>query len=191
MCLTLFHILLHNSYERKESAFNCWRRTMRYVVCLCYIFVIKWSVIKSLWLNQFGISFFMPNTDPRDGKACPNLTAMKNTWATSCENLFMPYAYNKDADQPVHPRSDHVFVIRCLDSIISLIFYIRNFKPLASLCSWAGRFESCLVKNPRQVFSWRGSFVVPTCTPISGLDPEPLKLVGLRATGGAGRLTFY
>ena len=26
-------------------------------------------------------------------------------WATSWENLFNPYANNKDADQPAHPRS--------------------------------------------------------------------------------------
>ena len=40
---------------------------------------------------------------------------------TSWENLFMPYANNKDADQPAHPRGlIGVFVFRCLDSIISL-----------------------------------------------------------------------
>ena len=32
-------------------------------------------------------------------------------------------------------------------------FYIRNFKPLASICSCAGRFESYLVKNPKDRFS--------------------------------------
>ena len=32
-------------------------------------------------------------------------------------------------------------------------FYIQNFKPLASLCSWAGRFESYLVANPEDRFS--------------------------------------
>ena len=40
-------------------------------------------------------------------------------WATSWENLFLPYANNKDADQPAHLRSlVSVFVIHCLDSII-------------------------------------------------------------------------
>ena len=39
-------------------------------------------------------------------------------WATSWVNLFMPYANNKGADQPVHPRSlFSAFVVRCLDSI--------------------------------------------------------------------------
>ena len=32
-------------------------------------------------------------------------------------------------------------------------FYIRNFMPLGSLCSWAGRFESYLVGNPEDRFS--------------------------------------
>ena len=37
-------------------------------------------------------------------------------WATSWENLFLSYVYNKDADQPVHPRSlICTFVVRCLD----------------------------------------------------------------------------
>ena len=35
----------------------------------------------------------------------------------------MPYANNKDADQPAHPRSlISAFVVRCLDSIIPLVF---------------------------------------------------------------------
>ena len=43
-------------------------------------------------------------------------------WATSWENLFMPYANNKGADQPAHPHSlISAFVIRCLDSIIPLV----------------------------------------------------------------------
>ena len=37
-------------------------------------------------------------------------------WATSWENLFMPYANNKCADQPAHLRSlISAFVVRCLD----------------------------------------------------------------------------
>ena len=43
-------------------------------------------------------------------------------WATSWENLLMPYANNNGADQPAHPRSlISTFVVRCLDSIISLL----------------------------------------------------------------------
>ena len=34
----------------------------------------------------------------------------------------MPYANNKGADQPAHPRSlNSAFMVHCLDSIISLV----------------------------------------------------------------------
>ena len=43
-------------------------------------------------------------------------------WAESWENLFMPYANNKGANQPAQPRSlISAFVVRCLDCIISLV----------------------------------------------------------------------
>ena len=46
----------------------------------------------------------------------------ENKWATSWENMFMPYANNKGADQPAHPRSlISAFVVRCLDGIIPLL----------------------------------------------------------------------
>ena len=39
-------------------------------------------------------------------------------WATSWENMFLPYANNKAADQPVHVCSlISTFVVRYLDSI--------------------------------------------------------------------------
>ena len=45
-----------------------------------------------------------------------------NIWAMSWENLFMPYANNKDADQHAHPRSlISAFVVRSLDSIIPVV----------------------------------------------------------------------
>ena len=58
------------------------------------------------------------------------------TWTTSWENLFNPFANNKGADQPAHPRSlisaffffFFFFFWFCLDSINS-----RNFKTLTSL----------------------------------------------------------
>ena len=48
--------------------------------------------------------------------------------------MFYAYANNKGADQ--HARIS-TFVVRCLDSIIPLVFFIRNFKPLSTLCSCA------------------------------------------------------
>ena len=38
----------------------------------------------------------------------------------------MSYANNKDADQPAHPRSlISAFVVRCLDSVMSLVSVIK------------------------------------------------------------------
>ena len=35
---------------------------------------------------------------------------------------FMPYANNKGANQPAHPRSPiSTFAVRCMDSIISIL----------------------------------------------------------------------
>ena len=43
-------------------------------------------------------------------------------WAMSWEDLFLPYANNKGADQPAHLRSlISTFVVRCPDSILSLV----------------------------------------------------------------------
>ena len=71
---------------------------------------------------------------------------------------LMLYANNKGADQPAHPCSlISTFVVRCLDSIISLVSS-SNFKILARLRSWAGWFECYLVANSwRYIFAWRGS----------------------------------
>ena len=67
-------------------------------------------------------------------------------WATSWENLFMPYANNKGADQPAHMRSlISAFVVCCLYSIISLVsiteissLYLASVAAQASLClTWS------------------------------------------------------
>ena len=73
------------------------------------------------------------------------------------KTCLMPYANNKGADQPAHPRSlISTFVVRCLDSMYTC--YIQRFKILASVCSWARWFVSYDVKNPRRnVFAWCGS----------------------------------
>ena len=52
-------------------------------------------------------------------KAGEFMVKWRNTWAKSWENLFMPYATNKVADQPAHPRSlISTFVVCCLHSMI-------------------------------------------------------------------------
>ena len=50
--------------------------------------------------------------------------------ATSGENLFMPYANNKAADQPAHLRSlISAFVVHCLDRIIDLVAIAEVSRP--------------------------------------------------------------
>ena len=60
--------------------------------------------------------------------------------------MFMLYANNKGADQPAHPRSlISPFVVRCLDSIISLVsiseissLYLASVAAQAGLClTWS------------------------------------------------------
>ena len=71
---------------------------------------------------------------------------------------------NKDADQPVHLCSlISVFVIHFLDRIISTEWYILNFKTLASLSCWAGRFETNLVANPEDRFSHDMAHIIVLC----------------------------
>ena len=42
----------------------------------------------------------------------------------------MPYANNKGADQPAHPRSlINAFVVRCMDSIIPLLAIAEISRP--------------------------------------------------------------
>ena len=82
----------------------------------------------------------------------------------------MSYANTKGTDQPVHPRNlISAFVVHCVGSIISLFFYIQNFKPLASLCSWSGRIESYLVENSEDMFSRDVAVVTMNVDPFLAL----------------------
>ena len=64
----------------------------------------------------------------------------------------MPLANNKGADQPVHPHSlISAFVVRCLDSIISIVFIFQISRLyLASIAKQTGL--SYLVKSPKTGF---------------------------------------
>ena len=67
---------------------------------------------------------------------------------------LMPYANNKGADQPAHPRSlISTFVVRCLDSMICIlaISKISRFK-IVSVAEQAG-LNLTLLKIPEDTFS--------------------------------------
>ena len=54
---------------------------------------------------------------------------------------LLSYANNKGADQPAHPRSlFSAFVVRCLDSIISL-------DSIAEIASVAAQAGLCLIRS--------------------------------------------
>ena len=59
----------------------------------------------------------------------------------SWENLLLPYANNKDADQPAHSRSlTSTIVVHCLDSIIPLVSISESSS--CHLASMAGQVGS-------------------------------------------------
>ena len=66
----------------------------------------------------------------------------------------MPYANNKDADQPAHPRSlISAFVVCCLDSIIPLVSIFEISSPyLVSVTAQTG-LSLTWVANPGDRFS--------------------------------------
>ena len=68
------------------------------------------------------LSLSNPATCRQKGHEEVLLCTRDSYWAMSWENLFMPYANNKGADQPAHPHSlISTFVVRCLDNIISQV----------------------------------------------------------------------
>ena len=79
---------------------------------------------------------------------------MINIWATSWENLFMPYANNKGTDQPVHSHSDqHLCCSLPIDSIMSLISILAISCPkLGSIAEQAG-LNLTWSQTPKKRFS--------------------------------------
>ena len=101
----------------------------------------------------------MQNKKKAGSNHCGCLLWIRITCEPGHEKMcLMPYANNKGADQPEHPHSlISVFVVHCLDSIISLDS-IAEISRLASFCGCASRFVSCLIGNARRhILSWRGS----------------------------------
>ena len=69
----------------------------------------------------------------------------------------LPYAKQRHRSACALPT----FVVRCLVSIIYLCsFYMQNLKPVASLYSCTGQFESYLVANPEDRFSRDKAYII-------------------------------
>ena len=114
-------------------------------------------------------------------KSCPVTYDVVYIRATSWENLFMPYANNKSADQPAHPRSlISAFAVRCLDSIIPLV----SISKISSLYLASVAVQAALSlpwsQPRRQIFSWRGSIPVTMTYNLSANDTIRVPLVNRR-----------
>ena len=68
------------------------------------------------------------------------ISGTRMDWATSWENLLLPYVNNNGADQPAHPRSlISVFVVRCLDSMAPIVVISKSSRlQLVSAAEQAG-----------------------------------------------------
>ena len=107
----------------------------------------QWIGVLHLWYAPISFSSPIQNSIKYISRVRKSII-YDMIWATSWENLFLPYENNKGADQSVQSRIlISALVNRCLDSKIPLVS-ISKISRLASLCSWANRFESYLVKNP-------------------------------------------
>ena len=84
------------------------------------VLIEEYSKIPTFSGRQHFYSYFQ---NPSENSASPNVKSVIIIyWATSWENLFLPYANNKGTDQPADPCSlISTFVISCLDTIISLV----------------------------------------------------------------------
>ena len=114
-----------------------------------------WSVMKKPWVlsyhkdsdqigprwseSSFGASCWSCHALAKKKKVKKSSSASLNVTLQiliyiSWENLFLPYANNKGADQPTHARSlICAFVVRCLDSIIIGPVYKTNLVRTKSL----------------------------------------------------------
>ena len=82
-------------------------------------------------------------------------------WASSWENLFIPYANNRRRSAYAFAQSIQRLCCSLPRQYNTSCFYIRNFKPLPNFCGCAGRLESTLVENPEDRFSCDEARIVP------------------------------
>ena len=67
---------------------------------------------------------------------------------------LMPYANNKGADQPAHPRSlISAFVVRCLDSVMSLVSVTKISSLLLASLAEQASLSLTWSETPEDTFS--------------------------------------
>ena len=76
---------------------------------------------------------------------------------------LMPYANNKSADQPSHPRSlISAFIVRCLDSVMSLVSVTKISSLMLASVAEQASLSLTWSETPEDIFLWRGSYILPT-----------------------------
>ena len=153
--------------------------------------IISWPISMKeccqMWgLNQWPSAYQTdadPSELPYDGSFVSECHVRYIIWATSWENLFLPYANNKGADQPAYLCSlIRAFIFHCLDSLVPLVSIpkISSFK-LASVGEQAG-LRLTWSQTPKTGFSWRGSY---------GIIHLPLTPVSTNSPGYSSWATIY
>ena len=126
------------------------------------------NVIKD---NQEPLLFIKDHVNGTQMRECVVYYTYEPGYEKMCP---MPYANNKGADQPAHPRSlISAFVVRCLDSVMSLVSVTKiSSLMLASVAAQAGLSLTWL-ETPEDTFShdeahFIGLFLV-CCLPLTKL----------------------
>ena len=93
---------------------------------------------------------------------------------------LMPYANNKGADQPAHPRSlISAFVVRCLDSVMSLVSVTKIsslvLASVAEQASWSRTWS----ETPEDMFSHGAAHMIKVTVRIKSTCQQDLLLIPL------------
>ena len=88
------------------------------------------------------------------------MDTFSSIWARPWENVsYAICEQQRRRSACTHAQSDQRLCCSLPKQNDTSSLYIRNFKILAGLCSWAGQFVSSLVGDSRRhIFSWRGSY---------------------------------
>ena len=135
--IKLDHVISESCCKGIISILLCYNQNC--VIMSSVIEGLKCTFFPSSIFSFFSYSFFVYLSNQRKVQTFDYFShtafgmvmlLQKTIWAPSWENLFLPYANNKGADQPAHQRSlISAFVVRCLDSIIPLLARAEISRP--------------------------------------------------------------
>ena len=139
LVMRLIYILWTFDSENRKSKWNLFRSAVQYG-CMFKKFAIKAYLCNAPQPLDFICTGIEQETD--HSRKCYTTVQRWSCHTGNCNDLshvmrksVMPYANNKGADQPAHPCSlISAFVVRCLDSILSLVSIFAMSWLLSKLC---------------------------------------------------------